>query len=440
MPREDKKVSPRLEVYLKHSILVALDGTEEEFKEGNPSSSARQRLDTIRKTLADGFLDKIVEECSRPGFAVSPLGREATSLLTELVDSVTSEVGRAIVGLVVLQLTIKAICPEQSIRLHKGGGRGECFSWKDGIPMRVLDKNFITPVLRKYGLLRINADGVFMTRSLAENYPYSKLYKAALRGARTAWLEIVDLIEAHALPPLDGLKHMIAMLINRSERFRLLGAEALESVNKAVKRVSTLSDGISFIKTFVDSSTYSARLFEIAMHSLFQVLEDCHSLAGYLKPLSQMRSANKKHGNIGDIEVTSGQGNMLILESWDAKYGKPYLRDELEELGEKLSSHPEIEIAGFVVDSKPNLKDEIISRITELEALYNVRIMILEFEAWARMQLENAKIDKEAVSSLWIIAFAESLCQMRRERAPIDEPSDAWVEDLRLYSAKWYKS
>ena len=58
---------------------------------------------------------------------------------------------------------------------------------------------------------------------------------------------------------------------------------------------------VAFLKSFVDNSPYSARLFEIALHSLFQALEDQMVLDGYLKPLCQMRSANKKHGNIGDI-------------------------------------------------------------------------------------------------------------------------------------------
>lgn len=35
-----------------------------------------------------------------------------------------------------------------------------------------------------------------MTRSLAENYPYSPVYKANIRGARLEWLSIVEAIEA----------------------------------------------------------------------------------------------------------------------------------------------------------------------------------------------------------------------------------------------------
>jgi hypothetical protein len=118
------------------------------------------------------------------------------------------------------------------------------------------------------------------------------------------------------------------------------------------------------------------------MHSLFQVLEDNGGFEeGFLKKLSQMRSANKKHGKIGDIEITSGKRDSLhILEAWDAKYGKAYLRDEMEELHEKLQEHPETRLAGFVVDANPNLKPEIKRRVEELEQNHNVRIEIVEFD------------------------------------------------------------
>lgn len=178
-----RKTIPRLEVYLNRSVLVQDEGRQT-FKEGHPTGSAERRLAKIRKAFEKGFLDKLAGDCRSPDIEIGTIDEEAVQLLTQLVDSVTSEVGRAIVGLTVLQLAIKSICPEQSIRLHKGGGTGESFSWQDGLPMRVLDKEFNTPVLRKYDLVKLNADGVFMTRSLAENYPYSQLYKAASRGAK----------------------------------------------------------------------------------------------------------------------------------------------------------------------------------------------------------------------------------------------------------------
>jgi hypothetical protein len=190
--------------------------------------------------------------------------------------------------------------------------------------MRVLDKEFNTPVLRKYDLVKLNADGVFMTRSLAENYPYSQLYKAASRGAKTEWLAIVDLAEFEKLDPTAALKQLVVMLFNRSDTFKKDSELALEAVKSVAGKIENLAHATKFIRTFVDSSTYAARLFEIAMHSLFQVLEDHSAFSdGFLKKLSQMRSANKKHGNIGDIEITTGKRDSLhIVESWDAKYGK----------------------------------------------------------------------------------------------------------------------
>lgn len=435
--KETKKQTPRLEVYLNRSVLVSSNGSEQEFMEGTPSAEAKKRLKAIRAAFDKGFLCQVVDECRRPDFAAVLLDKKPLALLTGLVDSVTSEVGRALVGLTVLQLAIKAICPDQSIRLHKGGAGGENFSWSDGIPMRVLDKEFNTPILRKYDLLHVNADGVFMTRSLAENYPYSKLYKAALRGARTEWLEIVDSIEDGALPALDGLKQLIAMLLNRSDRFKKMATDALAAVKPVAETIGSLDNAILFLKRFVDSATYSARLFEIVLHSLFQVLEDAHAVAGHLAPLSQMRSANKKHGNIGDIEVTRRRESLQIQESWDAKYGKPYLRDELEELNEKLDDHPEVELAGFVVDLEPSTKNELKERKSEIEQIHGVKIEILEFGQWAKIHAKRTHIRESVVARDWIIAFAESLCQLRRDRAPIDEPSDTWIAELLSYANSW---
>ena len=194
-PEPDK---PRLEVYLKRSVLVQDDGETHCFDEGSPTGPAKKRLEKIKSQLEKGFLTDIIVACKQPGSVAAPIDEEYLDLLTRLVDSVTSEVGRAVIGLTVLQFTVKAICQDQSIRLHKAGGGGGNFSWCEGIPMRVLDKNFITPILREHELLKLNADGFMMTRSLAENYPYCKLYKAAIRGARHEWLELVDLVEVGA--------------------------------------------------------------------------------------------------------------------------------------------------------------------------------------------------------------------------------------------------
>lgn len=431
------KIQPRLEVYLDRSVLVEKDGDEYTFLESTPSASAKARLELIKASLADGFLKKTIKHCADPSSIVASVSASHQKVIRDLVSSVTSEVGRAIIGLTILQLCVKSISKNQSIRLHKAGGGGGNFSWCEGIPMRVLDKSYITPVLRETGLLNLNADGFMMTRSLAENYPYSNLYKAAIRGARKEWLEIVEAVENDQLDALDALKNLILLLINRSDKFKRDANICLSAVKAASPQILSLSQAESFIMNFVSSAPYSARLFEVAMHSLFQVLDERAVLEGVLKPLSQMRSANKKHGNIGDIEVLRRRGGMEIIEAWDAKFGKLDLRDELEELGEKLLDHSETTIAGFVTDRTPIVGPDLRARIVEMEEQHGVAIQIITFDEWVRSQFSRSTDEPVVLGKAWVMAFTESLCQLRREYAPIDEPCDAWVLALSKYAATW---
>ncbi len=428
MAKNDKS-EPVLFVFSDRSILQDEDGNQYQYDEGQPTNLAKKRLAAIKHALDNGFLEKIIVECQNPEVKIEKIQPEQIEVIKSLVNSVTSEVGRAIVGLTILQLTVKSIIPEQSIRLHKGSAGAE-FSWKEGIPMRVLDKNYITPVLRKYNLLKLNADGFMMTRSLAENYPYSKLYKAAIRGAKIEWMELTDSVEIGTLDSYNALKQLLIFLNNNSEAFKELTNEASKAIEAYIKKRPSYKDCFNVVTNFIENSTYSARMFEVALHALFQVLEEEKCLSGFLKPLSQMRSANKKHGNIGDIEVTLTQGNMDIIESWDAKYGKAYLRDELEELNDKLKSHPQTKIAGFVTDQKPNLKDEIRKRIEELELIHETAIPVMEFADWVSTQIEKYELDSNKIGIKWLTAISESICQKRREIAPIDEPTAEWVQSF----------
>jgi hypothetical protein len=423
-----------LTVYQDRSLLHQPGLDDQVFHEGPQSPQAKQRYTTIKAAFDNGFLENLITEIKGSPASQPTLEPDLLHLLEELVESVSSEKGRAIVALSLMQACIKAICPEQSIRLHKGDTRhgGDRFSWKEGLSMRSLDNNYVTPVLRKHDLIRLNADGFMMTRSLAENYPYSALYKAALRGGRSQWLSLTDLLETGKADAKAVLRTLVSLLLNRTAAFQELATAVVILAGEKATGLNSIDQVVGFFRSFVDKSAYSARIFEIAMHALYQALEESKHLPNFLKPLSQMRSANKKHGNIGDIELVATRKSQSIVESWDAKYGKPYLRDELEELHEKLQSHQETKIAGFVVDTTPNLKDEIERRRKELEELHVVTIHILAFPDWVRFTLSRFNVpDPVQIARLWFLFFVESLCQKRREKAPIDEPCDLWVAELK---------
>lgn len=421
-----------LRIYKDRSELILSDGVAQAFLEGAMSAEARLRYTHLTEELGSGFLRNQINQCRENPHVVRPdaIEEQYRVALEQMVEAVTSEVGRALIGLTILQLCVKSITPDQSVRLHKSGGGGGNFSWKEGISMRRLDSSYITPTLRAEGLLSLNADGFMMTRSLAENYPYSQFYKAAIRGARHQWLSVIEGLETGALQPLPALYLMLSLLLNRAEEFQRLTKEASTTLNTWISTKKPSRPQVSALITrHITESNYAARLMEISMHALMQSLQDCHILPDYqLLPLSQMRSANKKHGNIGDVELTL-DGH--IVEAWDAKFGISYLRDQLEELKEKLASHEHVAIAGFVTNDTPDLRSEILSRKRDIEDLFGARIEILDFEAWVSQQFKRARQkDTPMIAIAWLKAYTESLSQKRPEIAPIDEPCQAWLEAL----------
>lgn len=418
----------RLVIYEDKFVFEKEDG-DEAFYEGVQSKEAQERAAYIKEKFEGDYLVELIEAQMESSCESLDLPEDSRQALEELVDSVTSEVGRAIIGLTFMQLAIKAIAPEQSIRLHKGGKSKTSFSWTEGLSMRTLDKAFVTPTLRRFGLLSLNADGFMMTRSLAENYPYSSLYKAAVRGAKLQWLTIVEHLEARHLDAETGLKYLVKLLANRTTTFNLLANDSEAKVDQFVAGKSE-RELIDFVIGFVSSDDYSARLFEIAIHSAFQVLDEKHLLEGSLKPLSQMRSANKKHKNVGDIEVEYKAGSRVITEAWDTKFAKSNLREEIEELYEKLEDQPECKLAGFISNLEP-LSDEVIARrIEEIEdALGGVSIKLLSFETFLKDEI-TPRFDGKEDWDNWVKFFVGCIAQKRRSYAPIDEPCQEWLARL----------
>ncbi len=241
-------------------------------------------------------------------------------------------------------------------------------------------------------------------------------------------MRLVDRLEDGSMPAKLGLGFLMALLKNRSEDFYNVVEETICLAKK--QEQASFTKIKAFLIKFFHATSYSARAFEVVLHGFMQAMEEKRLLGEYqLVPISQMRSANKKHGNIGDIELKDGQ---IVVEAWDAKYGKPYLRDELEELKDKISALPGVKLAGFVVDRTPDCRREITERMEELTSLTGCTIKIVSFEEWIDWQTSRipAALLKELGYS-WLLAVVESFGQRRLDLAPIDEPCEDWIKDLR---------
>ncbi len=424
-----------LRVYEDRSEYHAEDGKSETFHEGAISNNAKKRIKQVKDTFEDGFLDNLIGSLISGAEQTnsSDVSSVAEGCVNGLVDSLTSEVGRALIGLSVMQLCVKSIAPDQNIRLHKGSVNRASFSWVEGISMRTLDKKYVTPILRKYGLLRLNADGFMMTRSLAENYPYTHLYKANLRGARSEWLSLVEEVEEKNTSALETLKYLLSRLINAAADFSGEADSLLSEAKKVVEKCLARDIVMSILSQHSENSDYAARLLEINMHALMQAAVESGAFGDLeVKPLSQMRSANKKHGNIGDIELLE---NGQIIESWDAKYGKGYLREEIEEVVEKFQDHDSVKTVGFVTNVPIDRTDEIQKRIDEVDQLYSITLKVLPYLDWVNLiydrVLASEMISEAEFSQNWFTMYCHYLAQKRRDVAPIDEPCLEWVKSLQ---------
>lgn len=431
MEHTDEENGDRMRVFEDRVEFIREDGEREVYREGTQTEEARSRYNRIKSELDDGYLRRKIERVTDPDTEVDISPEEGyAEILDEIVDSITSEKGRALAGLLCGQLTIKSIAPEQSVRLHKGSRSSAHFSWKQGLSMRTIDSNFIAPALRDNDLLRVNRDGVMMTRSLAENYPYSKYYKANIRGPQDEWATLLDAIEGSDAPdPEELLEYFLVALDNRGERAQEAYDRVLEFAEEATTGQLGVSEALDIISSHLNRSSHGARIFEVALHSLFQVREDNGGVPdGYkLKALTQMRSADKKHGNIADIEIVAkGAERQKIREAWDAKYGIRDLETEIKEVGEKLENHPETERVGIITSERPDRNYK--SLITELEAEHDVKFLLMGFEEFVNLQFKQHGADLSAAQ--WVTAYTETLCQKRRDRAPIDEPTRQWVESL----------
>lgn len=412
-----------LDVYLDHSEFYH-NGEKTIYEEGRQTKAAQDRYAKVTKALNDGYLYDIYDSCGE--IDTSDLSDEFKALLKTLVDGITSEVGRALVGLTFLQITIKAIAHDQSIRLHKGSTRVGSFSWKEGISMRTLDSNYFGPFWREKGLLNINKYGIMMTRSLAENYPYSKLYKAEMRGPFDTWISAVDALESGKVNGQSALAYIMSLLINRSLKFEALANETLMILNDHGKyRYETV---FKILESFFTNTQYSARAFEVVIHGFMQAYTRLGFSELTLEPISQMRSANKKHGNVGDIEMKDGR---FIIEAWDAKYGKSYLFDELSELEDKLIASNGVQLAGFIVNEKIEMKPEIITKMNDVSLITETDIYLFTFKEWVEFKLIGINHDKlDEFANEWIRAVVESFARKRLDIAPIDEPCEGWLLDL----------
>lgn len=112
-----------LRVFKNKSELVGNDGNKEVFLEGKCSKNAKVRYQKISRELSKDYLERQIIFCrDRAGsLELSQLQSIQIDMLNKLVNSVTSEVGRALVGLAMISVanaTRGAMLPTQNPTIY----------------------------------------------------------------------------------------------------------------------------------------------------------------------------------------------------------------------------------------------------------------------------------------------------------------------------------
>jgi hypothetical protein len=89
-----------LRVFREKSELVLPDGSIQIFLEGAMSQATKLRYQKITTELSNGYLERQIIHCRDRAFEIDflQLTQNHINALKKLVNSVTSEVGRALVG------------------------------------------------------------------------------------------------------------------------------------------------------------------------------------------------------------------------------------------------------------------------------------------------------------------------------------------------------
>ncbi len=129
---EELRKMPHLEVYAHSSMLIGDDNLVKAiWFEGKQTKVAQERYRKITSALESGFLDDKIEAAKSARVAPileTNLVEAHKHALERVVASITAQRGRALVEILILQLAVKAISPEQDIRLHKSSRGGENIS------------------------------------------------------------------------------------------------------------------------------------------------------------------------------------------------------------------------------------------------------------------------------------------------------------------------
>lgn len=244
-----------------------------------------------------------------------------------------AETQKGVLGVLATSLTHKIYKPRQDIRYHQEGMKG-------GYSGRSFDTRYVTPFFQAKFPHYAMRESAWLTRSLEQPRPYTLNYAGHIQSKtlKTAFLELLDLIQKDRTLPNKILVTLFALLIESSEKHtQIIATVAIPDKVMIARVVGAMRQHIYYKY----SGSGAARLPVLAIYAVYELLiqEGMKRYAGkMLAPLGRHTSPDFRSGALGDIEIFDKDG--VCFEALEIKHLKLVTLEMVNIAYEKIKSHP----------------------------------------------------------------------------------------------------
>lgn len=271
---------------------------------------------------------------------VAFLGKEDADIIIELANTKHAARGAAItLGI------YKALYPEQDIRNHKS-------EYENGFSARGVDTKVTVPFLQKMGLpYNVETHWLSQTLSFAAPFLPESILKTVPKKAGVDLIITANLIQNAG--SIERVKKIVVLILEKMIEERNKGNIPLtKPKNLSIDQVMELLH-----RHFSASYDKNApRLPQIAIYAIYQCLmKDVDRYATFeLKPLERMKTANRKSGSVGDIDLwKDGRPIEAVEIKYEVSVGVAHVSEAIQ----KVKSES-VERYFILSTAKPNPDDE----------------------------------------------------------------------------------
>lgn len=285
---------------------------------GDVEVPERDRLQVILQECYDLAEIESKKEGNTGLFA--SIGERDAKVIAEL-----AELKHACRGAAITLAIYKVLYPQQDIRSHKS-------EYEGGFSARSVDTCVTVPFLREKGL-PYNVETHWLSQTLSYAGPYlpDMNLKTVPKKAGPAFIVTVNLIQKSGADAERIKKIIILMLLKMIEERNKGDIPLTKPKNLSIDEVMTLLHrhfGQSYEKN-------APRLPQVAIYAIYKCL--MNGVDRYsefeLKPLERMKTANRKSGTVGDIDLWK---DGRPIEAVETKFEIPINHSHVNEAMQKV--------------------------------------------------------------------------------------------------------